>query len=153
VLGYSRIGLPVSACVSFVRNREIDGDELRAKVADVKAKGIVCAYLDYLQIRGLPGHIGDHIARVLKLLHPPYGRAHNPWIPFSDDLISLSNRVNGMALIMDNSEVFLNENPRDLFDLTESFLLQFDHWFEKRKPCHLCFQMEKNEIIRSAFAE
>jgi hypothetical protein len=153
MLGYSRIGLPVSACVSFVRNREIDGDELRAIVADAKAKGIVCAYLDYFQMQGVPGHIGDHIARVLKLDHPPYGRAHNPWIPFLDDLITLSNRVNGMALIMDNSEAFLNENRRDLFDLTESFLLQFDHWFEKRKPCHLCFQMEKNEIIRSAFAE
>jgi hypothetical protein len=57
-----------------------------------------------------------------------------------------------MALIMDNSEVFLNENPHDLLDLTESFLLQFHHWFEERKPCHLCFQMEKNDIVRLAFA-
>ena len=153
MLGYTRIGRPVSACVSFVRNRDIDGDELPAIVADAKAKGVVCAYLDYLQMRGAPGHIGDHIARVLKLNHPPYGRAHNPWIPFSDDLIALSNRVNGMALIIDNSEVYLNENPRDLFDLTESFLLEFHHWFEKRKPCHLCFQMEQNELIRLTFAE
>ena len=58
-----------------------------------------------------------------------------------------------MVLIIDNSDVFLKEKPRDLFDLIETFLLQFHHWFEKRKPCHLCFQMEKNEIIRLTFAE
>jgi hypothetical protein len=153
VLDYSRIGMPVSACVSFVRNTEIDGDELRAIAGDAKAKGIACAYLDYLQTRGGSEHIGDHIARVLELYHPPYGGAHNPWVPFLDDLIALSTEVNGMVLIIDNSDVFLKEKPRDLFDLIESFLLQFHHWFEKRKPCHLCLQMEKNEIIRLTFAE
>jgi len=153
VLGYSRIGLPLSACVSFIYSAEINGDELREIAIDAKAKGIVCGYLDYLQTREVPAHVGDHIARVLKLDHPPYGMAPNPWIPFSDDLITLSNRVNGIALIIDNSEVFLDENPRDFFGLIEAFLLQFENWFEKRKPCHLCFQMEKNEIVRQTFAE
>ena len=151
MLGYSRIELPVSGCVHFVRNDDVNGD-LREIVAHAKSKGIVCGYLDYMDTRGVPGHITDHIARTLKLDNPPYGGAPSPWIPFLDDLITLSDRVDGMALVVDNAHVFLREDQNNFFDFIESFLMQLHHWFEKQKPCHLCFQVERNDLVRQAFA-
>jgi len=106
-----------------------------------------------MEIRNTPSDIGDHIARVLKLDNPPYGRAANPWVPFLDDLITLSDRVDGLALAIDNAHILFAQARNDAFDLIESFLIQFHHWFEKKKPCHLCFQMEENKLVREAFKE
>jgi hypothetical protein len=30
-------------------------------------------------------------------------------------------------------------------------LIQFHHWYDQKKPCHLCFQMEENQSIRGLF--
>jgi hypothetical protein len=57
-----------------------------------------------------------------------------------------------MVLAIDNAAELLRENSNDMFDLIESFLLQLHHWLEKEKPCHLCLQMERNELVRKAFA-
>lgn len=152
LLGYSRIELPVSACVHFVHNDEVDYDDLCEIVARARSKGIICAYLDYEDMREGPQHLRDYIARILNLANPPYEGASNPWIPFLDDLITLSGRVSGMALVVDNAESLLREDPRNLFELVEVFLMQFRHWFEKSKPCHLCFQLERSEVVRQVFA-
>ena len=76
-----------------------------------------------------------------------------PWVPFLDDLISLSFRLNGLVIVVDNADVLMETARGDVFDLIEAFLIQFHHWFEKKKPCHLCFQMERNELIGRIFSK
>jgi hypothetical protein len=43
------------------------------------------------------------------------------------------------------------EDSVTLFRLIEAFLIQVHHWMEKKKPCHLCFQMEPNDSLRAQF--
>jgi hypothetical protein len=150
VLGYSGIHLPMSGCVRFVVDCDF-ADTLRETVVDLKSKGVVCGYVDYMDIRRTHERIGDHIAAVLKLPNAPYRGPISPWVPFLDDLIALSARVNGLVLVIDNAGFFLENDRDEAFALIEAFLIQFHHWLEKKKPCHLCFQMEKNELIRQVF--
>jgi hypothetical protein len=56
-----------------------------------------------------------------------------------------------MVLFVDSADVFLAENTRGMFRLIESFLIQVHHWIEKKKPCHLCFQMEPNDSLKAQF--
>jgi hypothetical protein len=61
---------------------------------------------------------------------------------------TLSERETGVVLFLDRSDVFLTENRRAMFRLIETFLVQVHHWMEQKKPCHLCFVMEPNELVR-----
>jgi hypothetical protein len=38
-----------------------------------------------------------------------------------------------------------------MFDLIETFLVVFHHWYDQKKPCHLCLQMEQNDSVRRVF--
>ena len=159
--GYAGIWLPLSACVHFVRNDEID-DSLIEMVEDLREKKITWAYVDYEIVSKSGANIADHIARVLRLEHapyggPPYGGPCSQgvgihWVRFLDDLITLSSHVTGVVIVIDNADLLFAEARNDAFDLVESFLIQFHHWLEKKKPCHLCFQMERNELIGRAFS-
>jgi hypothetical protein len=89
------------------------------------------------------------LARALELAHAPYGRL--PWVEFLDDLITLSFRYPGLVIVVDHADILLRERPDDMFDLIEAFLTQFHHWYDKKKPCHLCFQMEQNDSVGRVF--
>jgi len=55
------------------------------------------------------------------------------------------------VIIVDRADILLHERPDDMFDLIEAFLIQFHHWYDQKKPCHLCFQMEENQSVRGLF--
>jgi hypothetical protein len=93
--------------------------------------------------------IADPLGRALQLQHAPYGGL--PWIPFLDDLITLAHRYRGLVSVVDHADSLLRERPDDMFDLIEAFLTQFHHWYDQEKPCHLCFQMERNDSVRRVF--
>src|ERR1051326_4273909 len=150
-MGYGGLHMPTSACVHFVRNDEID-DSIYDSVAELNRLGIQCAYLNYSHGMGARD-ITNNIAGSLHLDHHPYQSGPiRPWLPWLDDLIALSRRVNGLVLIIDSADVFFNESRNDAFDLIEVFLIQFSDWFEKKKPCHLCFQIEPNDLVKKAFS-
>jgi hypothetical protein len=95
--------------------------------------------------------------RQLNLEHAPYSPRAFPfqpqvWLPLLDDLITLSWHEKGIVIFVDSAHVFLAEHPRGMFRLIESFLIQVHHWMEKKKPCHLCFQMEPTDSLRAQFA-
>jgi hypothetical protein len=148
MLGYSAIDLPMTRCVRFVRNHEIDGSEGRIVEAALK-EGVKFVYWDYLDGRGESVTIADPLGRALELDHAPYGKF--PWVPFLDDLITLAYRLRGLVIIVDHADGLLRERPDDLFNLIEAFLIQFHHWYDQKKPCHLCFQMEENQFVRRLF--
>ena len=130
--------------------------EAQAVVDDLRSAGIRCVYTDYRNVEHGDLHIANTVARELNLQHAPYPPRTSPvqvevWVPFLDDLIALSEHEKGLALFVDSADVFLAENSRGMFRLIEAFLIQAHHWMEKKKPCHLCFQMEPNDSLRAQF--
>jgi hypothetical protein len=152
--GYEGLDRAASRCIHFVRRQmsEVDLRELRSKL---QKQGIVWAYVEYS--RNSEINLANKIARRLSLDHQPYGQRTGtrfpiPWVPFLDDLISLSYRQNGLVIIVDNANNLFRDNQDDAFDLIEAFLIQFHHWFERQKPCHLCFQIENSPVVQKVFA-
>jgi hypothetical protein len=146
--GYEGLDRPWSRCIHFVRRQmsEVDLREMRSKL---QKQGIVRAYVEYS--RNSEISLANQIASRLSLDNQPHGQS--PWVPFLDDLITLSYRQNGLAIIVDNADDLFRDNQDDAFDLIEAFLIQFHHWFEKQKPCHLCFQIENNPVLQKVFAD
>lgn len=118
-------------------------------LGDLRMAGIRCVYIDYRNIEYGDLHIANAIARELSLEHAPY--PDRPWVPFLDDLITLSEHEKGVVIFVDSADVLLAENSRGMFGLIEAFLIQVHHWMEKMTPCHLCFQMEPSDSLRVLF--
>src|SRR5882757_3286660 len=151
----TRLSLSTSGCVHFMYADFFRGDA-QAVVDDLRRDGIRCVYTDYRDIEFGDLHIANAIARKLNLQHAPYPPPKSPvhvkvWVPFLDDLITLSEHEKGIVLFVDSADVFLSENNRGMFHLMEAFLIQVHHWMEKKKPCHLCFQMEPNNSLKLQF--
>jgi hypothetical protein len=154
-MSYGRLKLSTSGCIHFMYADFFSG-EAQVAVGDLKSGGIRCVYTDYRNIEYGDLHIANTVARELNLQNAPYRPRTSPilvevWVPFLDDLISLSQHEKGLILFVDSAEVFLAENRRGMFRLIEAFLIQVHHWMEKKKPCHLCFQMEPNDSLRAQF--
>jgi hypothetical protein len=155
-MGYGRLKLSSSGCVHFMYADFFSGDA-QAAVGDLRSAGIRCVYTDYRNVEYGDLHIANAVARELNLQHAPYPpptSSFQPqvWVPFLDDLITLSeHEKKGMVLFVDSADAFLAENRRGMFRLIEAFLIQVHHWMEKKKPCHLCFQMEPNDSLRAQF--
>lgn len=147
--GYAGIERSLSACLHFVRNDEVDEPSLLKIVQVLKDRGIVCAYVDYGILDQSRQSVINCVGNLLNLENRPY--ADQSWVRFLDDLISLSAKVNGAVIVIDRADVFFEKDRNEAFDLIESFLIQFHHWLERKKPCHLCFQMEANALIRQMF--
>jgi hypothetical protein len=116
-------------------------------------EGVEFVYWDYLDGGSASATIADPLGQALHLAHAPYGgRAGlSPWIKFLDDLITLAYRYPGLVIVVDHANILLRERPDDMFALIEAFLIVFHHWYEQKKPCHLCFQMEQNDSVRRVF--
>jgi hypothetical protein len=135
-----------------VTAREIDETQ-RHKIDEAIRSGVKYVYWDYLDGGGTSTTIADPLGRTLQLDHAPYGGRGglSPWLRFSDDLISFAYRYPGLVIVVDHADSLLRERPDEMFDLVEAFLTQFHHWYDQKKPCHLCFQMVRNDSIRRIF--
>ena len=154
-MGCGRLKLSSSGCIHFMYADFFSG-EAQAAVGDLMSAGIRCVYTDYRNIEHGDLHIANAVAQELNLQHAPYQLRTSPfqpevWIPFLDDLITLSKNEKGIVLFVGSADMFLARNSRGMFRLIEAFLIQVHHWMEKKKPCHLCFQMEPNDSLRAQF--
>jgi hypothetical protein len=148
VNGYGGVDLPLTDCVHFVRTGDFDGSQEQAVEAAVR-KGMKLVYWDYLDGGSASATIATPLGRALELAYTPYGNL--PWTQFLDDLITLSFRYPGLVIVIDHADSLLRERAEDMFDLIEAFLTQFHHWYDKKKPCHMCFQMGEHGSVRRAF--
>jgi hypothetical protein len=151
---YEALNLPLTRCVHFVKNQEFEGTQHSVVQAALK-EGVTFVYWSYLESGSESITIADPLGIALKLEHAPYGTSWVngiSWVRFLDGLITLAYRYKGLVIIIDHADVLLRERPDDMFDLIESFLTQFHHWYDQKKPCHLCLQMEKNPSVRRSFA-
>lgn len=137
-----------SNAVHFLDNTQVDDLE-HALVNQLRSTGIKTAYVDYLEITPRRDNIASMIGRLLGLARAPY--PPQDWTTFSDDLGALAEREPGIAIVVDNAEPFLSTDKKTMLRLIEAFQTQLAHWLSKGKPCHLFFQMEKNDLVRRIF--
>jgi hypothetical protein len=118
------------------------------------SKGVKFVYWDYLDGGSASTTIANPLGRALQLQHAPYNGLGpvSPWVPFEDDMITLSFRHPGLVIVVDHADILLRERPHDMFELIEWFLHQLYHWYDQKKPCHLCLQMEQDDSVRGVFA-
>lgn len=146
---YEFLDQPVTRCVHFVQTGGA-GESVEREVAAAKKKGVKFVYWSYLNGGRDSTTIADPLAAELGLEHAPYGNL--PWIRFLDDLISLAYRYAGLVIIIDRADLLITERRDDMFNCLEAFLHQFHHWYDQKKPCHLCFQMAKDDFVTEFFA-
>ncbi len=137
-----------SNAVHFLDNTQIDDLE-HALVNHLHSTRIKTAYVDYLEITPRKEHIASVIGRLLGLARAPY--PPQDWTALSEDLAALAQRETGLAIIVDNADPFLSTDKKTMLKLIEAFQIQLTHWLKQGKPCHLFFQMEKNDLVRRIF--
>jgi hypothetical protein len=137
-----------SNAVHFLDNTQVDDLE-HALTDQLRSTGIRTAYVDYLEVTPRRENIASVIGRLLGLSRAPY--PPQGWTAFSEDLGALAEREPGIAIVVDNAEPFLSTDKKTMLKLIEAFQTQLTHWLERGKPCHLFFQMEKNDLVRRIF--
>lgn len=146
--GYQGIEQSTSSCVHFVRG-EIPTDALREVFAYAIDRNITCAYIDFKDCSDIANGLAIAIGDALALPNIPY--TSNQWLLLLDDLISMSVTASGLVIVIDSADILLSKDIEQMFDLIESFLTQVHHWLDKAKPCHLCFQLDKNSELQQIF--
>lgn len=146
---YEFLDQPVTRCLHFVRTNA-SGEFLEAQVEAARRAGVKFAYWNYLDGGSESTTIAHPLATSLGLEHVPYGNAR-PWVQFLDDLITLAYRYDGLVIVVDRADLLLAEKSDELFECVEAFLVQFHHWNEQKKPCHLCFQMVEDDYVTNLF--
>lgn len=148
--GYSDIVRSTSACVHFVEAHEVDEELIEFK-SELDAARISCAYVDCRQLIANSEGICDAVAVAIGAEHAPYGEEH--WIRLFDDMITLSVKLHGLVVVLNHADELFDVDRSKIFDLLESFLIQFHHWLGKKKPCHLCFQMSPHPLVAEVFGK
>ncbi len=71
-----------------------------------------------------------------------------------DDLLGLSERTEGMAIVVDNASSLISAEPAGFAwgeDLIKWWSIALDHWVKKGRPCQLCFQIDTNAAVRQVY--
>lgn len=111
--GYSGIHLSSSCCVRFVRNSDID-ESFESTFDEMRSDAVDILYIDYLNVHQSIGGILGAISELLKLPHGPHSN-DSLW-SFLDDLITCSSNLNGLVIVVDAADRFLEQESRSFFD-------------------------------------
>lgn len=138
IAGLNDLNRATSHCVHFVAPEQSESRQLW--------QGFAHAHIDYIETKRSKTHIANALALSLQLQHAPYDVGQVPykpsiWVPFIDDLITLSTQRSGLIIEVSGADQLASESQVEMFDLIEAFLIQFHHWFEQKKPCHLVFRL------------
>jgi hypothetical protein len=150
--GYSDITRATSSCLHFVDASEVDPED-RESFSEARAGGSVIVYLNCAEFVGRHWLIPSEIGRIASMDHHPYheGTEAN-WVRWLDDLISLAHSRDGLVLVLDNAHTVFVPQLRFFTSMIEAFMIQFHHWSEREKPCHLCFQLSPTPLVHEIAA-
>ncbi len=148
--GYEFLDQPLTRCIHFARSRD-SRSFLESEVGNPRKKGVRFAYWNYINGGREARSIANPLARAIGLEHVPYGN-DRPWVQFLDDLITLAYRYDGLVIVIDRADLLATEKCDEIFSCLEAFLIQFHHWYDQKKPCHLCFQMVEDDYVPSFFS-
>jgi hypothetical protein len=136
--------LPVATarCVHFVDLCPDEGALL--EVADaLDEQGVSVVYLDCHRFAA------DAAAGAARAAAAPaHADPHEPhWTRWWDDLLSLSHKSSGLAIVLDNADVLFEQNRKFATDVIENFLQGATPWIRREIPCHLVLQMVPCPVI------
>ena len=144
---------PVGGRIAFRRNEPDDDPAAYVTPARLVARGIAFAYID--------GGSLDEAAALsslgcqLRTDNPPYdphpSTGMNGWYRFMDDLETMSERVPGMVIVIDNAAPLFADPASWVFELITVWVLQLKGWQRRAAPCHLAFQMEPDAAVASIY--
>jgi hypothetical protein len=121
-----------------------------AKLAE---QGIAFAYLDAAKVS--EAEALNSLGQQLRTDHLPYDpnatAGMKAWYRFMDDLETLSQREAGMAIIVDMAARLFAEPRSWAFQLIEVWVLQLPGWQQRKRPCHLIFQMDPNPHVEAIY--
>lgn len=138
--------LPVATarCVHFV---DVCPDEgtLFELAADLDEQGIAVVYLDCQRFAGAaPGAASTGAAaRATRRTDP----SEPHWTGWWDDLLSLSHKSSGLAIVLDNASVLFERDRKFATDVIENFLQGATPWIRREIPCHLVLQMVPCPVV------
>ena len=148
--GYFDIVRSTTACVHFVFETKLD-DEFLSEIRErLKHDGVLVAYLDGRDLL-------DGVSRFCSVVGAAIGAEHamecmeESYVVLFDDMVSLSNTLPGLVLIVDRAWEVFDADRVTAFGFVEGFLSQLHHWLDRGRPCHLCFQMSPNEDVKKYF--
>jgi hypothetical protein len=145
---YEFLDQPSLRCLHFVRT-SLPSEILEEQIEAARKIGVKFAYWNYLQGGRNSTTIASPLGLAIGLVHPSYGKL--AWVQFLDDLITLAYRYNGLVIVIDRADLLLAEKSDEMFECVEAFMVQFHHWYDQKKPCHLCFQMVEDPYVTDLF--
>jgi hypothetical protein len=147
-LGDPRLGTRLE----FRRNRADDDPALWVTPQQMASRGIAFGYVD---ARSMTEQAAlTSLGVQLGTDHPPYDPKNRGWLRFMDDLLGLSERTEGMAIVVDNASSLISADPAGFSwgeDLIKWWSIALDHWVKKGRPCQLCFQIDTNAAVRQVY--
>jgi hypothetical protein len=145
--GYRFLPVATARCVHFV---DLCPDEaaLRELAADLDEHDIAVVYLDCM--RFVPA-VGARKPAARGRAAAPADPAEPHWTRWWDDLLSLSHKSNGLAIVLDHAEILFERDRKFATDVIENFLQGATPWIRREIPCHLVLQMVACPAVAGVF--
>jgi len=124
-----------------------DEAELRELADELRRLSITVVYVDCARFAGAART--TTAVNVTGATQPPSGAdpGEPHWTRWWDDLLSLSHKSHGLAIVLDNAFVLLERDRKFVTDLIENFLQGATPWIRREIPCHLCLQMVACPVV------
>lgn len=135
--GYIGISTSTSACLHF--SEEHDLKHARSEIELATASGIEVAIFDARNDNINTTELMNFFGKKLNLQNPPYNE--DEWVRFLDDMITKSYKSSGVVMIIDRAGGSVSRLDVGIFDFIESMMIQFNHWYNNKKPFHICIQI------------
>ena len=149
MFGYYHLTRATTGCLHFFESTQVDSDLVAIK-RELETMQVNCVYIDASDLLEGKAALCASIALAINAEHSPYADSAC-WLELLDDMITLSKVLPGLVIVIDNAGALFHTQSRDVFDLIEVFSMQLHHWFDKAKPCHLCFQMSTTPMVAEVF--
>lgn len=132
--------LPVATarCVHFVDTCP-DESSLLELADELREHGISVVYLDCARFAASAPAPRNAVGPASTARKPDPGEPH--WTRWWDDLLSLSHKSSGLAIVLDNASELLERDRKFTTDVIENFLQGATPWIRREIPCHLVLQM------------
>lgn len=132
--------LPVATarCVHFVDVCPDEGNLLELADA-LQEQAITVVYLDCERFAGPAASAPAGTGAARATAGAEAGEPH--WTRWWDDLLSLSYKSSGLAIVLDNASLLFERDRKFATDVIENFLQGATPWIRREIPCHLVLQM------------
>jgi hypothetical protein len=146
--GFGGLDRALSSSVHFISIDEIPGD-LEIIITNLYEIGLKIGYVDYREAQNT-FEVVSILANEIGLQHLPFNKKFF-LLQFLDDMMGLSERADGVLILIDHANDWFLRSPREAFDFIETFLTQADCWLHRNKPCHLLLQVEADDRVGEIF--